>query len=100
MCEWAFPLEIENVGEKNRLYHSQFDLKEVKSTCEAEKSLRSNENCGSSLATIQEKTSTSVISLPSSKNSHGTDETMSNDSEKSDDSLLNDFEILKPRSNR
>lgn len=42
--------------------------------------------------------SASVISFPSSKTSHGTDETMSNDSERSDDSFLNDFEILKLRS--
>jgi hypothetical protein len=56
----------------------------VKRACEEEKRARSS----------------SSKTLPSSQQQqhrHGSDETMSNDSEKSDDSLLNDFEILKSR---
>ncbi len=75
---------IENITGKNRLSQLQLILKEVKSRYEAERT--------------KLKLSASIISFPSSKNSHGTDETMSNDSERSDDSFLNDFEILKPRS--
>lgn len=75
---------IDNLNGRSRLAQLHQILKEVKLAYEREK--MKIKSCGS------------VISFPSSKNSHGTDDTMSNDSERSDDSLLNDFEVLKPRS--
>lgn len=97
----TFYLEIETISGKNRLEHLQFILKEVKSMYLAEKSQRFNESGCPSSGDNKMKQSISVISFPSSKNSNGTgtDETMSNDSERSDDSLLHDFEILKSRGN-
>ena len=87
---------IENLDEKDR----RAILNEVKCLYEKEKQSKSNDGY-SDLSAAADATKMASIEPPftlaSGNLQPGTEETMSNNSDRSEDSLLNDFEVLKSR---